>query len=282
MVDCNSHDDVESLRLTWWRSRLVGYAVHAYVVRGVLIDSGFPAVANEILDFVRERRIRGAIVTHAHEDHAGNAERFAASGLPLWMDTRTRHAVETGGRIGSYRHFTWAAMPRLRSAVIPFSDPSLEAVHTPGHSEDHHAVWDHDTATLFAGDLYLGVKVRVAHPHEDPRTLVTSLRAMVARRPRRVFCAHRGFVSGGSGALEAKADWTEATICEIERLARSGAAEREIRARTLGPRGWTHWFSAGDYSPDNFVRAVLRVPERSINDPLPRVPHAPHVPHAHR
>lgn len=253
--------------MTWWRSRLVGYAVHAYVVRGVLIDTGFPAVASDLAAFVRERHIRGAIVTHAHEDHAGNVELMAASGVPMWMDPRTREAAEAGEGMGLYRHFTWRAMPRLRTAVAPFSEVSLEPVHTPGHSDDHHAVWDHETESLFAGDLFLGVKVRVAHPHEDPRGLVTSLRAMVARRPRRVFCAHRGFVPRGAEALAAKADWMEATIAQIDALATGGAAEREIRERTLGRRGWTHVFSAGDYSPDNFVRAVLRSAERTARDP---------------
>ncbi len=263
MIERTAHDDVEQLGLSWWRSRLVGYGVHAYTVRGVLIDTGFPAVGRELLTFVRERGIRGAMVTHAHEDHAGNVERLAAAGLPLWIDRRTRRAVESGGRIGFYRHFTWQAMTPLRSPVRSFSDSSLEPVHTPGHSEDHHVVWDHETRTLFAGDLYLGVKVRVAHPHEDPRSLVASLRAMVARGPRRVFCAHRGFVPDGAGALSAKADWMDATITEIDRLARTGAGVREIRTRTLGARGWTHRFSAGDYSPDNLVRAVLATAART-------------------
>jgi hypothetical protein len=50
----------------------------------------------------------------------------------------------------------------------------------------------------------------------------------------------------------------EETIARIEALARTGASPTEIRARLFGGPGWTHWFSAGDYSPENFVRAVRR------------------------
>ena len=258
MIDATQHDDVVALRLSWWRSRLISFAVHVYVVRGVLIDTGFPAVEGDVIGYARAHRIRGAIVTHQHEDHAGNVEALARAGIPIGIDARTLQAVAGEHAIGLYRHFTWRAMHPLRSPYEPFADATLQPVHTPGHSDDHHVVWDAGTHTLFAGDLFLGVRTRVAHPHEDPRRLVQSLRAAIALGPARVFCAHRGLVRDGARALAAKADWMEATIAQVDALAREGAPAAEIRSRVLGPRGWIHWTSAGDYSPDNFVRAVLR------------------------
>jgi endoribonuclease LACTB2 len=258
VIERTVHGDVSQLRLTWWRSRLIGFAVNVYVVREALIDTGFPAVEEDVLGFAREHRIRGALVTHQHEDHAGNVERLAASGIPLGMSTLTREVVSRQQRIGFYRKFTWQSMRALRSPVEPFIDETLELVPTPGHSHDHHVVWDRSTDTLFAGDLFLGVKVRVAHSYENPRQLVASLRAMTSRKPRRVFCAHRGLVPRGASALKAKADWLEELIERIGQLHASGALENEIRKRVLGDRGLAHWFSAGDYSPDNLVKAVLR------------------------
>lgn len=258
MIDLAQHDDIAALRLTWWRSRLIDFAVHVYVVRGVLIDTGFPAVERDVLAYARAHRIRGAIVTHQHEDHAGNVDALARAGIPLGIDARTLRVVARRHRIGLYRHFTWQAMGPLHAPFEPFADESLQPVHTPGHSDDHHAVWDARTRTLFAGDLFLGVKVRVAHPYEDPRRQVQSLRAMIALRPARVFCAHRGLVRGAARALEAKADWLEATVAQVDTLAGAGASIAEIRARVLGARGWIHWTSVGDYSPDNLVRAIVR------------------------
>ena len=258
MIDSTLHDDVTALRLTWWRSRMIRYAVHVFVVRGVLIDTGFPAGADDVLAIARERKIRGAIVTHQHEDHAGNVEPLARAGIPLGIDHRTQQVVARPHSIGLYRHFTWRAMPVLRSPFERFADPSLVPMHTPGHSIDHHVVWDAHTDTLFAGDLFLGVKVRVAHAYEDPRALAESLRGMIARRPARLFCAHRGFVPDGASALAAKADWLEDIIARADALVRVGASATEIRARLFGRRGWIHWMSAGDYSPDNLVRAIVR------------------------
>ena len=85
MLTIERHDDVTRVRMTSWRGRLVGYDVSAYLVRGVLIDTGFPHVAREFARFLDEKlqTIRGVIVTHWHEDHAGNAALVAARGLPV-------------------------------------------------------------------------------------------------------------------------------------------------------------------------------------------------------
>ena len=264
MIERTEHGDVSQLRLTWWRSRLIGFAVNVFVVRDALIDTGFPAVEKDVVRFAREHNIRGALVTHQHEDHAGNVEPLAAGGVPLRMSALTHDVIAHEQHIGFYRKFTWQSMRPLRTQFEAFSDDSLELVSTPGHSHDHHVVWDRHTDTLFAGDLFLGVKVRVAHTYENPRQLVSSLRAMTKRNPKRVFCAHRGLIPNGARALEAKADWLEGIMERIAQLHASGVSDNEIRKRVLGERGLAHWFSVGDYSPDNLVKAALREQQLDI------------------
>lgn len=244
----------------------------AYVVRGVLIDTGFPAAWGALARFLETTTIRGTIITHYHEDHAGNASRLLDRGVPLALSDATLSLIRHPERIGLYRHITWTAMRPLSAPPVPFVDASLELIPTPGHSPDHHAVWDHDTHTLFAGDLFLGVKVRIAHLHEQPRAHVNALRAMVARAPARIFCGHRGLLSNGTSLLSAKADWMEATIDRIESLSQSGASVASIRKALFGTRSLTDVVSAGDYSADNLIRATLR--ESAIVQPSER--------HAHR
>jgi ribonuclease/clavin/mitogillin len=258
VIEQTDFGDVAALRLSWMRSRVVGYGVHVFVVRGALIDTGFPGAANDLRHIVKSFKVRGALLTHHHEDHAGNVQALARARMPLAIDDDTLALVRQPGRIGAYRHITWQAMRGLTRDVIPFDDASLTLVATPGHCANHHVVWDHDTGTLFGGDLFLGVKVRVAHAHEDPRALLHSLRAMVARAPARVFCAHRGFVPNAAAALTAKAEWLADVIGEIDRLDDGGFSDREISDRLLGGRTLTHYFSAGDYSPVNLVRGVRR------------------------
>ncbi len=258
MIEPTDYGDVRGFRLSWWRSRPIGFGVHVYVMRGVLIDTGFRGARDDLASIVASEPLRGAFVTHQHEDHAGNVAWLAARGVPIAIDPHTLRVLQSPSRIGLYRRVTWQSAPAVTTPITPFRDEAMSLVHTPGHSPDHHAVWDRETGTLFAGDLFLGVKVRVAHGDEDPRAMVESLRAMIARAPERVFCAHRGLLPGGTQLLAAKADWLEATIDHVERLARAGAGVAHIRAQVLGARGLHHWISFGEYSPNHWVRAVLR------------------------
>jgi glyoxylase-like metal-dependent hydrolase (beta-lactamase superfamily II) len=146
----------------------------------------------------------------------------------------------------------------LRSPLVEFDVAPLELVETPGHSADHVAVWDAERRILVSGDLFLGVKVRVAHEEdESPRTLVASLRRAAALEPRLLLDAHRGPVTNAAARLRAKADWNEEQIGEIERLAAVGVSEREIVRRLFGGESLVGWVSGLEYSRRGFVRAVL-------------------------
>ena len=265
MLELETFGDVTRVLMSSRRSRMVGYSVSAYLVRGMLVDAGFPGVAGEFADYLRSARPRGVLLTHFHEDHAGNAELVAQRGIPIAAAPATIDALRAAEQIGLYRRLIWGEVVPLRSPVAPLVSDGLTLVHTPGHSADHHVVWDPESETLFAGDLFLGVKVRVAHPAEDPRLIVRSVRTAATLGPRRMFDAHRGLVRDPVGALNAKADWLEETIAAIERRIDQGWPDRAIARDVLGREELPHYISAGGLSRINLVRAI-RVTERTGRD----------------
>jgi glyoxylase-like metal-dependent hydrolase (beta-lactamase superfamily II) len=229
----------------------------------VLVDTGFPAAWRDLSAYLGalgggdvRRAVRAAAVTHQHEDHAGNAAQLAAAGVPLAMSAATRAAVAHVPPPGFYRDFTWGRMRALPSDAPAGDAAPLALVPAPGHSPDHHAVWDAERETLFGGDLFIGVKVRVAHPGEDLRALAGSLRRAAALRPRRLFDAHRGLVPNAAAALEAKAAWVEDTVARVEALLARGWPDRRVRQAVLGREEFAGYLSFGHYSRANFVRAV--------------------------
>jgi glyoxylase-like metal-dependent hydrolase (beta-lactamase superfamily II) len=249
--------DVQLINLRSWRSAAMGYSVYVFLVRDQLIDTGFPGARAAVARLVEERRPRGVIVTHHHEDHAGNVDLLAARGIPVAMARSTEDALRAGeARIGWYRRACWGTPSTLRVPVQPHEPGGMELVHTPGHSPDHHVVWDAERQTLFAGDLFLGVKVRVARPMEDPRALAESARRAAALRPVHVFDSHRGLLPNGADALRAKANWLEATIGAIDDRIARGWTDRMIVRAVLGPEDLVAIVSRGDLSRLNFVRAV--------------------------
>jgi glyoxylase-like metal-dependent hydrolase (beta-lactamase superfamily II) len=258
MLRVERHGDVTRYEMSSVTSRLVGYTASAYLVRGVLVDCGFHAARAAMDTILNEQRLDGVLITHYHEDHAGNVERVAQRGIPVGASVETMQKVQAPAPIRVYRRLTWGSAPPLRSPVTPFEHDRLRLVAAPGHSSDHHVVWDESDGTLFGGDLYLGVKVRIAHPGEDPRILATTLRRIAALGPARLFDAHRGYVADPAPLLRAKADWTDETIAAIERRIEAGASDAAIVAELFGGESFPGYFSGGDYSRTNFVRAVRR------------------------
>jgi glyoxylase-like metal-dependent hydrolase (beta-lactamase superfamily II) len=273
MLRVERHDDVVRLAAASPVGRAVGYSASAYLVdragrggdaRPLLVDTLFARAGGALvaalagLGAAPGAGLAGAALTHAHEDHAGNAARLAALGVPLAMGAATRAAVAEVAPIALYRRATWGAMPPVRAAA-GFDPAPLALLPAPGHAPDHHVLWDAERETLFGGDLFLGVKVRIAHLEEDLPALARSLRAAAALRPRRLFDGHRGLVPDPAAALSAKAGWIEDTVAEVGRLLDAGWSARRVRAAVLGREELTGWFSAGAYSRLAFVRAVGRV-----------------------
>ena len=275
MLRVERHDDVTRLELASPASRLVGYTASAHLVDtadgGVLVDTGPPFGWRSLRRALREisggeiaRAVRGAIVTHAHEDHAGNVAPLARAAVPLAMGAPTREAIRRVGPIAAYRRLTWGAMAPLPPDAASFDPAPLVLLPTPGHTRDHHTVWDPGSETLFGGDLFLGVQVRIAHPSEDLRALADSLRRMAALRPRRLFDAHRGLVEQPAAKLTAKAAWLDDTVGEVERLLDRGWTTRRVRDQLLGGESAVGVLSRGDYSREGFVRAVQQGRERAV------------------
>jgi glyoxylase-like metal-dependent hydrolase (beta-lactamase superfamily II) len=259
MLTLERHGDVTRVRMSSWRGRLVGYDVSAYLVRGVLVDTGFPRAVGALRRFLDAHRVRGVMVTHWHEDHAGNAALVAQRGLPMAIAPQTLDQLRTSAAsIRFYRRYVWGVAPPVPPPLRPFENDELRMIHAPGHSADHHVVWDEERATLFSGDLFLGVKVRATFPDEDPRELVATLRRVAALEPRRMLDAHRGEVREPTRALRAKADWLTEIISRIEAKIDAGWDDRAIQRDVLGRERAVAVFSGGEYSKLTFVRAVRR------------------------
>jgi len=259
MLRSERHGDVVRFTFETRASRSMGFDVSAYLVRGTLVDTGFHDARRELFAVLKASRIDGVVLTHYHEDHAGNAAVVARRGYPMWIAPATLGRIRRPAPIGWYRRWCWGSPPPLTATPRPYEPPGLEVIPAPGHSDDHHVVWDPLTGTAFGADLFLGVKVRVSHPagREDVRAQVGALRRIIALGPRRFFCAHRGLVPDPVAQLTAKADWMEATIATIDALVAAGLDDRAIVKRALGGEDRRMWLTTrGDYSRLNFVASV--------------------------
>ena len=131
-------------------------------------------------------------------------------------------------------------------------------VPTPGHAEDHIALWEPERRWLFSGDLFLGPRLKYLRSDEDIYALLASLRRAIALEPQTLFCQHRGRVENAGSALRQKLDSLVELGERIQTLHTQGLGEEQIaRALPGSDLLWRMW-TGGHFSKRNFVHAFLR------------------------
>jgi glyoxylase-like metal-dependent hydrolase (beta-lactamase superfamily II) len=163
--------------------RLGNEMVNFYLVEAdgglVLVDAGLPGFYDQLEDFLRSRGrsvadIDALLLTHAHPDHVGIAERVRRAGVPVHVHEADVQQARTGkshpreGNLLPYlRHRAlWRLLAMavreggLKTTKVPelstFGEGELDvpgrprAIHTPGHSPGH-VVLAFESA-LIAGD----------------------------------------------------------------------------------------------------------------------------------
>jgi glyoxylase-like metal-dependent hydrolase (beta-lactamase superfamily II) len=118
-----------------------GFTSNVFLVDGdrtVLVDVGNDF---DVVSATREAvdDLDAVVLTHTHPDHVGNLDAVTeAFDVDVWgYDTDhpgVDHGIEDGGR-------------------VQLGSDSYEALHTPGHKNDHLCLYSEAAGVLFAGDL---------------------------------------------------------------------------------------------------------------------------------
>jgi glyoxylase-like metal-dependent hydrolase (beta-lactamase superfamily II) len=113
-----------------------------------LFDAGFAGTTDALFEGIEATGLHPErlVLTHADPDHVGGfdavverygVETYVPEQTALESDHGADHRYGDGDRVGGF-----------------------EAVYTPGHSHDHHALVDDDRGVLVAGDALAGADLR--------------------------------------------------------------------------------------------------------------------------
>jgi len=236
--------------------------VYAYIVDGMLIDSGPHRMKKEILDFCIRNRPEKIVHTHFHEDHTGNTAYLKHKlKIPAYINSESLAICRKKGKIPFYRFVFWGNREGFPAESLPEfienSHSRYEVIHTPGHTPDHVVFLDRNEGRLFTGDLFVHHKTRIVRRHENIPLLMNSLRTLLRENFDTVYCAHAGVLEHGYRLIKEKLTYLEELQDQILTMSHKGH-ETKVIARKLFPQTPTiAYFSFGQFSSYNLVRSLI-------------------------
>ncbi len=146
---------------------------NAFLITGketVIIDTGIGT--DKLKDIDQEKRIDRVIISHSHPDHIAGYGVLRDRHLMLPKETgeEVNDLLLLGTRLtGSQEDGEkWAAFVKNILHIEPLRDPDgrygngdildfgtirLEAIHVPGHLNDHYCFFDHESKTMLSTDI---------------------------------------------------------------------------------------------------------------------------------
>lgn len=265
MLQLHQHGPITTIRMA--RS-LLGRPVYwtaAYLVDGLLIDSGPACTAVDLVRLLGRSRVEQVMLTHSHEDHIGGlaALRMAFPDLRVYANWRSLPMIEDPARLRMqlYRRVIWGLPQPFYSArppegnLIRTPNYTVRVIETPGHSLDHVSLYEPDQRWLFSGDAFIGGQDRAWSPESDMFATIGSLRTMIALRPNRLFPGSGHVRKDPMTDLQGKLLYLTDLCAQVADLDAEKLATEQIVQRLFGGEPRMTFWTRGHFSAEKLVTA---------------------------
>ena len=269
MLKITPYEEVTRLDLARTIAGRGRYWTTAYLVDGLLIDSGCAHTAPELVDWLSSGDLLGLVNTHSHEDHIGangplqrqrpdmpiHAHPLA---LPVLADPQKRQPLHP------YRRIMWGwpepseGRPLTDGQIIETVECRFEVVYTPGHSPDHLCLYEPQHGWIFTGDLYVGGKDRALREEYDIWTIIDSLKKIARLPATMLFPGCARVRDNPADALADKIDYLESLGEQVVALHQQGKSVAQITRQLCGGPIWIEYFTLGHFSRRWLVRSYLK------------------------
>jgi glyoxylase-like metal-dependent hydrolase (beta-lactamase superfamily II) len=244
------------------------YWTTAYLVDGMVVDTGCAFSAPELLCALAEEPLVRIVNTHTHEDHIGangplqrqrdGLEILAHPlALPILADPCGLQPLHL------YRRVMWGwpepsrGQPVTDGDVVETEHYAFEVIYTPGHSPDHICLYEPHQGWLFTGDLFVGGRDRALRAGYDIWQIVESLKRISALPVTILFPGSARVRTNPTQVLSDRISYLEDLGESILALHDQGRGVAAIARALLGGPMWIELITMGHFSRRRLVLSYL-------------------------
>jgi len=167
---------------------LFGELFTAIIYDGIAIDPGSPKMRRSLSRHLRQVKLKitKVVATHAHEEHVGNLNWLAeVTGAPVYVSEMTARFLTPFKKLPWVRATIIGQPPNLKQPynilgeTVETKSGYLQVIATPGHCDDHIALYDPKEKVLLAGDAFMGSYFATPNPDVDSRKWLLSLERLM-------------------------------------------------------------------------------------------------------
>lgn len=265
-----SKSEIDNISLFKLGSNFLGRPrmyVYSFLVDGMLIDTGQPRVEKEFLKILAKEHIDKIILTHHHEDHAGNVTAIKkAKNIDAFASHLCVEKLKNPVRVEPARWITWGQ--NKKSVVIPFETNQIitknyqfQIIHTPGHAPDQISLYEANQGWLFSGDLFVHERIKIFMRDENIHDQITSIERCLELDFQALLCNHQPLKKNGKKALRNKLEYLKNFRDEVLALHDKGLKTNAIKKKlNIRVDNSIKILSLGQLSLENMIQSVLKAP----------------------
>jgi endoribonuclease LACTB2 len=262
MLNVYEREDVICLEGGVVKSGGTAGKVFAYLVDGMLIDTGPQSLESDFVSFYKSHSFDLVTLTHSHEDHSGTASWVQANrSVPIYVHEKGIKMCAQPCMYPKYRQATWGVRTEFRALplgkVIHSRNQEWQVIYTPGHAEDHVSLLHKDTGRLFCGDLFVTPKTKVIMRSESIPIIMNSIRTLLSYDFGSIYCSHAGYIKNGKQMLKQKLEHLEYLCGEVKSLNEDGLSTIEINEKLFPKKYPIVDISGGEWDSLHIVTSIL-------------------------
>ncbi len=264
MIEINKFEEITQIKMSLELDGRPLYWTAAYLIDGLLIDTGPSYTVEELINFLKGQNLKFAVNTHWHEDHIGANKLLQQSGVQIFAHRDSIPLISQPLNLPPYREWVWGVPEPTKVSPIPekirTENYHFDVIETPGHSEGHVALLEPEKGWCFSGDLYVNEKPRVTHPKANLPETIRSMKKLVELKTEKLvlFTSPGRIIQDGRKSLQTCIEYLQNLTQKAKSLKKGGLSIKEIRDKLLGGESSIAPITKGELSSENLIRAVLQ------------------------